>query len=432
MKRKPLRWIVPFVMAALGLAGGVFAQGIVIPGAGPVNRSMAGAGVAAPLDAAGALHWNPASVTGLDSSEFVIGAEFLYLHTDISSAVTVAPGVTFSGETTSDSGVSVLPTVAVVFRNEDSPWTFGLGLFSIGGFGMNLPASPAVPPTNPIMSPTFGGGSVYSKLAVLQMVPTAALRLTDRLSIGMAPTVVIADAALDPNFLSTPNADGSYTSATHTRTNWGLGFQLGIYYEMENGWHFGASYKSPQWLEEFTFYSQDAGGNPRTDRLNVDVPGIVSVGAAYYGLPRTVWAIDARYVDYANTQLFGHGARFNATGAVTGLGWESVFSVATGVQYQLTDALSLRCGYVFSENPIPDENTFFNIGSTAIYKHIVSVGASWRITCRTSLVIAYLKAFENSISGPWESPLYGGSVPGTSVTARQSIDCLVTGLQVKF
>ena len=248
---------------------------------------------------------------------------------------------------------------------------------------------------------------MYSKLAVLQLVPTAALQLTDRLSIGLAPTISIADAALDPNLWTTPNPGPAYPSATHTRTNWGLGFQVGIYYETENCWHFGALYKSPQWLEEFTYYSEDSNGNPRTDRLNVDFPAIISVGAAYYGLPRTVWAIDARYVDYANTQLFGHDAGFNADGAATGLGWDSVFSVATGVQYQLTDALSLRCGYTFSENPIPDENTFYNIGSTAIYQHIVSVGASWRITCRTSLVIAYLKAFENSISGAIEAPGIG-------------------------
>ena len=437
MKRKSLRWIVPFVMATLGLANGIHAQGIVIPGAGPVNRSMGGAGVAAPLDAGGALLWNPASITGLETSEFVIGAELLYLDTYVGSTVAPnalgpnTPPVMLSGETRSDSGVGILPTVAVAFRNEDSPWTFGLGLFSVGGFSMNLPASPLTPPTNPIFSPALRNSSVYSKLAVLQVVPTAALQLTDRLSLGLAPTISIADAVLDPNLWATPNPDRSNPSATHTRTNWGLGFQVGVYYETENCWHFGASYKSPQWLEEFTFYSEDSDGNPRTDRLKADYPGIISVGAAYYGLPRTVWAIDARYVDYAGTDLFGDAADFNPSGAATGLGWESVFSVATGVQYQLTDALSVRCGYTFSENPIPDEDTMYNLGTIAIYKHIVSVGASWRITCRTSLVIAYLKAFENSISGAWEAPGIG-PLPGTSVTARQSIDALVTGLQVKF
>ncbi len=431
MKRQSSRWIVPFVLAALGFVHHSHAQGIVLPGAGPVNRSMAGAGVAAPLDAAGAIHWNPASITGLESSEFLLGAELLCLTTHVESSF--GP---LAGETRSDSGVSILPTAAVVFQPQDSPWTFGLGMFSIGGFGINLPGSPAAPPTNPILSPTFTGGPMYSKLAVLQLAPTAALKITDRLSIGLAPTVAIADVALDPNAFASPDVAG-YPEGTHVRTIWGLGFQAGIYYETENRWHLGASYKSPQWFEEATSYATYANGQPRTDGLKVDYPAIISLGAAYYGLPRTVWAIDLRYVDYDNAQLFGQAAGYGPDGAWTGLGWQSVFAIATGVQYQLTDAWSLRIGYSYNENPIAGANTFFNIAAPAIYEHIISVGASWRITCRTSLVLAYLHAFENSISGPWvagppNAPAPGVSLPGTAVTTRQSIDCLVAGLQVKF
>lgn len=414
MKRPTRGWIVPFLLTALGLVQEADAQGIVIPGAGPVNRSMAGAGVAAPLDAAGALHWNPASISGLESSEFVIGAELLYLTTHVGSSY--GP---WAGETRSESGVNILPTVAVVFQPEDSPWTFGLGMFSIGGFGVNLPGSSPVPPTNPILSQTFGGGPFYSKLAVLQLAPTASLKLTERLSIGLAPTFAVADAALDPNAFAPGAPEG-----THTRSIWGLGFQAGIYYETENSWHLGASYKSPQWFEEANFNTM-IGGVPRTDALKVDYPAILSLGAAYYGLPRTIWAVDFRYVDYANAQLFGQDAGYNLNGTWTGLGWRSVFSVATGVQYQLTDAWSLRAGYVYNDNPIEDADAFFNVASPAIYQHIVSLGASWSITRRTSLVVAYLHAFENSISGPWP-------VPDTAVTTRQSIDCLVAGLQVKF
>jgi len=434
MKRQSCRWIVPFVLAATGFVQDTYAQGIVIPGVGPVNRSMAGTGVAAPLDAAGAIHWNPASISGMKSSEFIIGAELLYLSTYVGSTVEAnafgpeVPPVPLSGETRSDSGVSILPTVAVVFQPEDSRWTFGLGMFSIGGFGINLPGSSAAAPQNPILSPAFGSGPVYSKLAVLQLAPTAALKLTDRLSIGFAPTVDIADAALDPNPFASPLLGPP--EATHTRTIWGLGFQAGIYYETENCWHLGASYKSPQWFEEATYYGTTALGEPRTDTLKVTCPAIISLGAAYSGIPRTVWAVDLRYLDYSNSQLFGDDTGYRPDGAWTGLGWQSVFSLATGIQYQLTDALSLRVGYCYCDNPIPDENTFFNIASTAIYQHIISVGASWNVTCRTSLVLAYLKAFENSISGPWVNEL--GAVPGTSVTARQTIDCLVAGLQVKF
>jgi len=422
-----------FVSLLLSLPGAIRAQGIVLPGAGPINRSMGGAAVAAPLDAAGAILWNPASLSGLDHSEFLVGVELLQLDNHLSSSITGTP---ISGTPRSDSGVNVLPAVAVAFRPAYSRWSYGLGLFAVGGFGVNYPGDV----NNPILSPLLGGGPVYSKLSVLQLVPTVAYKVTDRLSVGFAPTITMIESNLDPGFLASPTIvpvppNGSvavYPSATHSRLHWGLGFQAGIYYETGHQWRVGASYKSPQWTEELTFYDADPiTGLPRTLRMNLDYPGIYSVGVAYYGYPRLVWATDLRYVDYANADLFGDASGFDRTGAVTGLGWRSVFSLATGVQYQLTRSLSLRLGYVYTENPIRDEDTFFNIASPAIYEHIVSLGASWQLTARTALSIAYLRAFENSIKGfvPPATDVQPGAV---SVESAQTINALVAGLQVRF
>ncbi len=412
------RLMAAFVMSSFLWMSQANGHGIVIPGAGPVNRSMCGASVAAPLDAAGATLWHPAAVTALESSEFVLSAELLQVTTHLASSA--GP---FSGESRSDSGVNGLPTAAVVFQPEDSPWTYGLGLFAIGGFAQNYPDNP----TNPIQSPAGADlGAIYSKLSVLELVPTIGLKVTDRMSVGFAPTFVVAEAALDPNPFAPPTASG-YPAATHARPHWGMGFKAGIYYETDCDFRFGASYRSPQWIEDFTFFT-----NPATQlSLAADYPGVTSLGVSYYGLPRTIWAMDVRYLDYDNTELFGHGTGYNPDGSWTGLGWKSIFSIATGVQYQLNDGLSVRCGYLYSENPVRDADAFFNVASSAIYQHILSVGATWQITCRTGLSIAYLKALENDITGPWVVPP-GVALPGTSVTERQSVDALVAGLQVKF
>mgnify|MGYP002067675480 CR=1 FL=1 len=55
---------------------------------------------------------------------------------------------------------------------------------------------------------------MYSKLAVLQVVPTAALKLTDRLSIGLAPTISIADVAL----VMPPHKSGKLRALAATST----------------------------------------------------------------------------------------------------------------------------------------------------------------------------------------------------------------------
>jgi hypothetical protein len=59
------RLMATFVMSSFLWMSQADGHGIVIPGAGPVNRSMCGASVAAPIDAAGAMLWNPAAITGL-------------------------------------------------------------------------------------------------------------------------------------------------------------------------------------------------------------------------------------------------------------------------------------------------------------------------------------------------------------------------------
>jgi long-chain fatty acid transport protein len=403
----------------------VAAQGIVLPGVGPINRSMGGAAVAAPLDAAGAIHWNPATLTGLDGNQVVIGAELLYPTTRLGSAAGPV-----SGQTLSDSGTFILPTVAVAWRPEESIWSFGLGLLAIGGFGSNFPAEPA----NPIVSPAFGGGALYSRLAALQFVPTAAIQLTDGLSFGFAPTISMAEASLDPNAL-----DPMYPPAIAGRLRYGAGFQAGLYYRTDSCWDFGLSYKSPQWFEKFEYNTTGPGGVPAKTVLDIDYPAIYSLGIAYRGLPRWIWDVDFRYVDFASVRGFGDDTGFGTAvlpgqspRPITGLGWQGVFAIATGVQYQCCEAISLRMGYIFNENPIAGEDTYFNVATSVIYQHIIALGATWRVTHSTSFSFAVLHAFENEIEGPIYDAVSGTPLPGTSVRAVQSIDAVVAGLEVRF
>ena len=70
-----------------------------LSGIGPVNRGMGGAATAAPLEAIGALHWNPATISAFPCSQLSVGVEVVTPVTDISSSLGAA-----SGNTDSDSG----------------------------------------------------------------------------------------------------------------------------------------------------------------------------------------------------------------------------------------------------------------------------------------------------------------------------------------
>ena len=416
-------------------------QGLVLPSVGPVNRSMAGASTAAPIDPTGAIHWNPASISGLDSSQMDLGLELLYPSlAKVSSTVGMdalgpgVPPVTLSGSTGSDRALYPLPTVALILKPDESRWTFGVGVFTIGGTGADLPQDNS----NPIFTPPppngIGVGSVYSRVSILQTALTASFQLTETVSIGLAPTISVADISVEPFTFAAPddaNGDGfpTYPSGTSSAPRFGGGVQAGIYYKSDFGLGLGAAIKSPQWFETFTYNSEDELGFKRTLRADFEYPMILSFGVAWTGFERWTIATDVRYVDYDNAEGF-EGSGFDSDGSLRGLGWESVFFVGVGVQYQLTDSLALRVGYSYNENPIPDSATSVNLASPAIYEHAVYAGVSYEFMENWSLSVAYLHAFENSIRGRIVTPL--GPVPGTSVKVEAATDALLIGLNVKW
>ncbi len=416
-------------------------QGAVLAGAGPINRSMAGAATAAPLDPAGALYWNPATTAGLSNNEVLFGMELLYNTAVISSTVAPgafgpgAPAALMTGQDSSDGGLSVLPTVAMVYRPPDSGWTYGFGVFVVGGFFFNYPGDLG----NPIVAPRppngFGAGPIFSNFALLQVAPSVAYQVTDHLAVGFSPTVDAATLQIDPTPFASPddaNGDGFATrpAATHTRIYWGLGFQVGLYYTTDCGLNFGVSFKSPQWFETIKWNSADELGRPRRLKQNAEFPMIPSLGVSYTGIESLTLAVDVRYIDFADAKTFGDPAMFDVTGRSPGVGWDSVISVAAGVQYVMNENMSLRLGYSFNENPIRGDRLFYSLASAPIYMHTVALGASYKLTEAVTMSMAVLHAFRNEVEGPYQTP--AGPIPGTSVGIKLSTDTMVAGFRVKF
>lgn len=426
--------------AAVLLPQTASAQGIALSGVGPVNRAFGGVSTGVALDAAGALHWNPAAVTDLNSSEAMFGMELLLPQSQLASSVapsSLAPGfppVGLSGADSSEPGVSPIPTMAVVYKPQGSQFTYGLGIFGIAGFSANYPVST----TNPILSPQapagIGLGRIQTNAEVYQIVPTVAMQVTDQLSIGIAPTVTLARLFATPGFLSPPddaNGDGfaTYEPATGTRYSWGAGFQLGAFYRLNQDWSFGSSVKSPQWFESIRSNSQNELGAPRTLTSRFDYPLIVSLGTGYRGFKKTILGVDVRYFNYKNTQGFGTSG-FAPTGELEGLGWDNIWSVATGAQYMLTDCTSARIGYLFNQNPIDSSTAFTNSATPLILQHFISCGLSHEFAPNMILSVAYWHGFQNSVSGPFQTP--AGSIAGTLATSTVSADSLSAGVTVRF
>lgn len=108
-----------------------------------------------------------------------------YSSPELSSTVPTPDGP-MTGVTKDARGVSVMPALAMVWGNNKSKHTFGVSAFGISGFGVTFPQNN----TNPISMPqNVGGfGHIQSDYQLMQVGVTYAYQLTDKISIGVAPT----------------------------------------------------------------------------------------------------------------------------------------------------------------------------------------------------------------------------------------------------
>ena len=137
-------------------------------------------------------------------------------------------------------------------------------------------------------------------------------------------------SSFSPAFFA-PNPKGpfgltSFPAGTNSRPFWGGGFQVGLLYNINSNWNFGFSYKSPNWLEKWSYNASTNNGTARLIGIQAELPSILSWGVAYKGLPKTLIDVHLQLTSiYANTSLFGPKVSDG------GLGLRSVFAVATGV-----------------------------------------------------------------------------------------------------
>ncbi len=417
--RSPYKHPVLFIFAIFSVllilpVSPLCAQGVFLRGAGAINESMGGAATAAPIDALGALQWNPASIAAFEKNELAFSVGMVLPTTEVSTS--------YSTSVDSEPGVIPAPVMGLVYRQPDSRWTYGLGIIGVGGAKTAYPNMAQLNPegvNNPLLSNLK---TLNSDIQIFQLSFTAAYQLTDKLSLGVAPTMTICQLLCDPLFIANapegtnPNY---WSSGTSSRYSWGGGFQIGAYYDTKENWQYGFSYKSQQWMEPFRYKTIEidaATGETvsGTRKLHLNLPDVFSIGLGYTGFESYTIALDLRYFSY------------QAAGDFTNLGWKNIFGLNLGVQKIVNDRLTVRVGYAFNENPIDAADSYKNVASPMITEHTLFLGASIKLMEQLELSMTYGHGFENRITG--YIPYSGGA----TITNSLSADSLNLGVRVQF
>ncbi len=429
---------VAYLILSIGSGSAFATDGHFLHGVGAINSAMGGASVATSQDTLGAIFNNPATLTGIGPSRFDFSFELFQPERSVESS---AGGP--SGKTVSENNFVPIPAFGLVHRPEGSRVSHGLGILAIAGFGVDYPQDSS----NPILAPPPAGfGHVFSNYQLMKISPSMAYTLSPAVSLGFALNFDWASLGIEPMPIAAPDCSAGptcyYPSASNQIGAYGFGFQLGMRYRVSDQITAGAAYTSTQHFQDFrwnTVHANPALGNfGQSERVSfrLDVPQVVGVGVSWEPQPDLpdrqaglLVVADARWINYADTEGFDRQG-FNPDGSVKGFGWDNIWVFGTGVQYRPIDSLALRTGYNYSQNPIPDELSFFNIPAPALTQHHLTGGVGLDLSPRAQLNLAYYHAFENSGTGPMQSG--SGPIVGTSVKNSLSEDAGLIEMSYRF
>jgi len=383
-------------------------------GIGAVNSSMGGAGVALPNDALGALNLNPALLTQLDGHKMEFSAELA--DDDITISSQAGP---FSGSTEHTADPALIPAFGFTAHKPGSKIAFGVGFLGLAGFGADFPQDS----TNPLFAPQpFGFGHVYSSYALMKVPTVVAVQVNDKLSIGGALVAGRASLTARPAGFAAPDCTATgvcFVPNADSDSAWGFGAQVGVLYKVSDAFNIGFSYQTEMDFEDFEWNSAVANpnlptfGTHRKLSLQVNNPANVVVGIGFTPGDKLKIALDAKQMFFEDAAGFGNV-----------LGWQDITAYGLGIQFQATPKLALRAGYNQTDGAIPDEATFFNVASPAVFGTHITAGLGVGVTETLTLNLGYYRALSEEISGPFISPVIG-PVPGTRVTTEMTLDSIL-------
>lgn len=407
--------------APAALAGnGHFTHGV-----GAINSAMGGVGTGMSTDLLGALARNPALLTQYEGYQMAFGIELVQSDSSVSSTVQTPFGP-FSGTTEGESDLSPIPTVGWSYKPDGGSVAFGFGFLGLAGFSTDYPQDP----TNPILAPQPQGfGRVQADYSVLHIPFAVAWQVHPKLSLGASLNGAWATLEATPFGAAGPDCSGPSTCffpAVDRDGAFGVGLQAGLHYQIDDAWSVGLSYSTEQSFEDFSWNATVANpdlptfGTGREVRFNLNVPQIASAGLGFEPSDRLSLGLDARWINYSDTDGFRGGPVDLATLVPPGLGWEDIWVVGIGGEYTFPGGVALRLGYNLSEAAVPDEAAFFNVQSPANFEDHYTAGLGFPVGDKLQVNLGYYHVPSNEVAGPFQTPL--GPLPGTRVANEISVD----------
>lgn len=344
---------------------------------GARGNALGGAMVARDADPS-ALAYNPAGITELQGTQVQIGA------------TAIAPRATMNVDSSAledmdfEESVWGLPTAYFTHQLSDNYW-FGLGMFSRVGLGTDYE------------DPDSWAGRYncsHASIKSLSFTPTLAMRFSDQfsLAVGLDATYLQFgyNMTMDPTKANNPATTSTDVLQEISADGWGYGVNLAAKYQPYSWLAFGVLWRSEIQLTVHGDADFTQKGLIPLSLLNLHdttvtgtepVPEAVTMGVMIKPMDRLSLEADAvwtRWSSYKALTIEYGDPLFGLISKVSpAKKWHDTWRFEFGAEYALTDAVTLRAGYVYDQSPINNDHEDYAVPCTD--RQIVTLGAGWKI-----------------------------------------------------
>lgn len=265
----------------------------------------------------------------------------------------------------------------------------------------------------------FRYAAVKSEMTTWDINPTFAYKVHEMVSVAAGVRIVTADVSLEQMI---PLSDFGLPDGRQDfeATGTGYGWNVGALLSPLEKWSIGLSYRSPVDvdLSGDLHYELPQGGMllnslfPETDAdSELHLPGQFFTGVAWK--PDTKWVIEiaARYEQYScydELTVTTEKAVAGQTSRTIQKNWDDVWAYMTGISYQTESGLRISGGYLYEENPVPDET--FEPTSSGLDKQTFTIGVARQIGDFTARIsFAYDMYEERTIQNSGTAAMMNGT-----------------------
>lgn len=327
--------------------------------------------------------FNPATLTEISGNQVEAGTILIFPSTKFKSAST--------GKTEETKSQVFYPGTLFGVYHLNDMLTLGLGVNSPFGLGTEWPKN-------------WEGRYITTnaEMETFLFNPNLAWKVADTLILAGGIDLLLGDITLESNiplflYVGPGFSDGEQKFSGNGH---GWGYNLGVLWKIKKGLSLGISYRSgiDLELEGDLHFNLPAGTPPGIKamfpntgaKVDVNLPPQVFAGLAYQVNDNLVVEIGGRWEGwsrYKELKLYLEQPVAGRDTIIIEKNWKDTLAFNTGVRYSVDPTLDVLLGYLYEDNPVPDDT--FEPSVPASEKHMLSLGAAKRFG-RVKTAITYL------------------------------------------